>query len=851
MEGETREPIQIEDELKRSYLDYAMSVIIGRALPDVRDGLKPVHRRALYAMYETGNTPDKPYRKSARAVGTIIGRYHPHGDTAIYDTIVRLAQDFSMRYPLVDGQGNFGSVDGDRPAAMRYTEARLDKLALELTRDIEKDTVDFAPNYDGSEQEPVVLPAAYPNLLVNGSSGIAVGMATNVPPHNLNEIAEAVKLVVKNPDVTLQELMEVVPGPDFPTGAIIHGVQGIQQAYSTGRGRIQLRAKADIEEHPRRKDREVIIIHELPYQVNKAQLIEEIAHLVRDKRVEGISDIRDESDRDGMRVVIELKKDENANVILNKLYKFSKLQVTFGVINLAIVHGRPQLLPLKDMLRHFVDFRREVIVRRTQFDLKKAEERAHILEGLKKALDHLDEVIALIRASKTGPEAKEALRLRFHFSDIQAQAILDMRLQRLTGLERQKIVEEYEEVLKLIERLKQILGSEQLQLDIVVEELEAVQHKFGDERRSEIRPHEDEISIEDLIEDEQVVITVSHTGYIKRTALSTYRSQARGGKGRIGMKPRDEDAVEHLFVASTHDYILVLTSAGKLYWLKVHHIPDVSAAGKGKAVVNLVQLSPGEKIAAMISVREFPDDQFVVLASNHGYIKRTPLSAFSRPRANGIQAVSLGEGDNILAAGISSGEDQVFMATAQGKSVRFKESDVRPMGRTARGVIGIRLAEGDELVSMKVLSGKPDILTVTSNGYGKRSDLEEYRIQGRGGSGIINMRTSDRNGLVVAAMEVDEENQVLLITGRGKLIRMDVAGISRIGRATQGVRLIQTGEDDQVVAAIKTEEREEEGTEAPVESASAEDASASDAGESADNTEADGGADEGTDGKDE
>ena len=816
---ENRTPINIEEEMRRSYLDYAMSVIIGRALPDVRDGLKPVHRRVLYAMYDTGNTSEKPYRKSARAVGTVIGKYHPHGDQAVYDTIVRLAQDFSLRYPLVDGQGNFGSVDGDPPAAMRYTEIRLEKLAHEMIRDIEKETVDFGPNYDGSEEEPLVLPAALPNLLVNGSSGIAVGMATNMPPHNLGEVVDAIKMYVENNDVEWEELMQVLPGPDFPTAATIYGVQGIRQAYATGRGRIVVRGRAAVEELPNRRDRYAIVVTELPYQVNKAQLIEEIAGLVRDKRIEGISDIRDESDRDGIRMVLELKRDENPGVILNKLYKFTKLQSTFGVISLAIVNGRPMVLPLKDLIRHFVDFRREVVVRRTLYDLRKAEERAHILEGLKVAIDHLDEVIELIRKSKTPPDAKEALRLRFQFSEVQAQAILDMRLQRLTGLERQKIVDEYEETLKLIERLRQILDSEPLQLRIVVEELEKLKEDFGDARRTEIVPDAGEISIEDLIREEEVVITVSHTGYIKRTALSTYRSQRRGGKGRIGMTTRAEDAVQHLFVASTHDYILVFTTAGRLYWLKVHEIPDVSSTGRGKPVVNLIQIGTGEKVAAMLSVRDFPEGQYVVMATRHGIIKKTSLSAFSNPRSSGIIALGVEEGDSVLSVGLSGGESEIFVATASGKSIRFKEGDVRPMGRTARGVIAIRLAEGDEVVEMDVLSGKPDILSVTENGYGKRTDLQEYRLQGRGGSGIINIRTTGRNGRVVAATEVADEDQILMVTANGKIIRMDVAGISRIGRATQGVRLIQVDEGDRVVAAIPTAEREEEGTSAPVETA--------------------------------
>jgi DNA gyrase subunit A len=813
MERENRLPISIEDEMRRSYLDYAMSVIVGRALPDVRDGLKPVHRRVLYAMHETGNTADKPYRKSARAVGAVIGRFHPHGDAAVYDTIVRLAQDFSMRYALVDGQGNFGSVDGDPPAAMRYTEIRLTRLAHEMLRDIEKETVDFAPNYDGSDTEPLVLPAAFPNLLVNGSSGIAVGMATNIPPHNLREVVEAIKMVAADPDVELVELMKVLPGPDFPTAATIQGTLGIQQAYATGRGRLRMRGRATIEPDPRRPDREQIIITELPYQVNKAQLIEETANLVRDKRIEGISDIRDESDRDGIRVAVDLKRGENANVVLNKLYKFTKLQTTFGVINLALVNGRPELLPLKPMLEHFVTFRREVVVRRTNFDLRKAEERAHILEGLKVALDHLDEVIELIRKASGPPEAKEALRMRFHFSDRQAQAILDMRLQRLTGLERRKIVEEYEETLKLIERLKQILDSRELQLQIVIDELEQIKEKFGDERRTEIVPMEGEFTIEDLIKEEEMVITVSHTGYIKRTPLSIYQKQHRGGKGRRGMTTREEDAVQHLFVASTHDYILVFTSGGRMHWLKVHEIPHVGSAGKGKPVVNLIEIRPGHTVAAMIAVREFADEKHVVLAARSGYIKKTPLAAFSRPRADGIIAVHIEEGDELLAADLSGGQDEIFMATSEGKSIRFHESDVRPMGRTARGVIGIRMSKDDRLVEMEVLSGKPEILVVTRNGYGKRTAVDEYRLQGRGGSGIINIRTSQRNGPVVACMAVSGEDEVLMITAQGKIIRFAVEGVSKMGRATQGVRMISLEEGDAVASAIRTEEQPEEAQE--------------------------------------
>ncbi len=826
---ESRQPVNIEEEMKRSYLDYAMSVIVGRALPDVRDGLKPVHRRVLFAMHDTGNTADKPYRKSARAVGTVIGKYHPHGDQPVYDTIVRLAQDFTMRYPLVDGQGNFGSVDGDPPAAMRYTEIRLQRLADEMLRDIDRETVAFVPNYDGSEQEPVVLPAAFPNLLVNGSAGIAVGMATNIPPHNLGEIADAVRLLVEDPEVGLEDLMRVVPGPDFPTAGYIYGVEGIRQAYATGRGQVRIRGRAVIEEI--RKDRQAIVVTELPYQVNKAMLIEEIAALVRDKRIEGISDIRDESDRDGIRVVIELKRDENAGVILNNLYKHTKLQVGFGVINLAIVHDRPQILSLKEMLRHFVDFRREVIVRRAQFDLRKAEERAHVLEGLKRALDRLDEVIETIRRAKTPPEAREALRVGFGFTEIQAQAILEMRLQRLTGLERQKVVQEYEETLMAIERLRQILASEGLQLRIVVDELQQIKDRFADPRRTEIVARTEEISVEDLIQEEEVVITVTHTGYIKRTALSTYRSQRRGGKGRIGMTTREEDALEQLFVASTHDYILVFLSSGRMHWLKVHEIPDVSSSGRGKAVVNLIRIGPSERVAALVAVRDFPADRYVVIASRRGFVKKTPLSAFSRPSRAGIIAASLDEGDGVLGAGISDGNSEIFLGTAAGKSIRFSEADVRPMGRSARGVIGIRMAPDDRLVEMEVLAGKPDILSVTSRGYGKRTPVSEYRLQGRGGSGIINMRTTARNGRVVAARETSEEDQVLLITAQGKIIRMDVAGISRIGRATQGVRLIQLEEGDAVASAIRTAEREEEGKSAPVATAPDEDEPPIDPGE--------------------
>ena len=803
-------PISIEEEMKRSYLDYAMSVIVGRALPDVRDGLKPVHRRVLYAMYDTSNTHDKPYKKSARTVGSVIGRFHPHGDTAVYDTIVRLAQDFSMRYPMVDGQGNFGSVDGDRAAAMRYTEIRLQKLAAEMLRDIEKETVEFLENYDGSEHEPAVLPAAIPNLLVNGSDGIAVGMATKIPPHNLGEVIDAINLLIENPEAGLAEILELLPGPDFPTAGYIYGRAGIHQAYATGRGRVIMRGKLEIEPWPGKKDRERVIIRELPYQVNKAQLVKDIAGLVKDKKVEGISDIRDESDRDGIRVVIEVKRGENANILLNQLYKFTKLQSTFGINSLAIVNGRPETLPVRDMLRHFIDFRKEVVVRRTMFDLRKAEDRAHILEGLKIAIDNLDEVIKRIRESKTPAEAKASLRSRFEFSDRQAQAILEMRLHRLTGLERQKIIDEYEEIIKLITSLKEILASDALQYKIIVDELAEIREKFADPRRTEIVDSEEEISLEDLIKEEDMVITVTRTGYVKRTALSEYRAQKRGGKGRKGMTPRAEDLVDTLFVASTHDYILVFTSAGKMHWLKVYRIPEVGADGKGKALVNLIQIGQGETVAAILAVRDFEDDRFVVVSTRRGFIKKTALSAFSNPRAAGIIAINIEEGDEVLSAGMSDGNSEIFIATASGKSIRFKESDVRPMGRTTRGVIAIRCAKTDRLVAMEILSGKPDILTISSGGYGKRTDHQEYRTQGRGGSGILNMRTTEKIGEVVASMEVTETDHVMIVTAKGKIIRMDVAGVSRIGRATQGVRMIQLNEGDAVVSATRTSEHEEE-----------------------------------------
>ncbi|HEU5179250.1 MAG TPA: DNA gyrase subunit A [Candidatus Polarisedimenticolia bacterium] len=800
-------PVNIEDEMRRSYLDYAMSVIIGRALPDIRDGFKPVHRRVLYAMHELNNDHDKPYKKSARVVGDVIGKFHPHGEAAVYDTIVRMAQDFSLRYPLVDGQGNFGSIDGDPPAAMRYTEVRMSKLAHEMLADIEKNTVDFGPNYDGSMREPLVLPSRFPNLLVNGSSGIAVGMATNIPPHNLSEICDAVVAVIKNPEITVDELLEIVPGPDFPTCGFICGRAGIRQAYRTGRGILQMRARAGVEEG--KKDKTRIVITEIPYQVNKSRLIEQIAALVTEKRIEGIADIRDESDRDGIRVVLDLKRGEIADVILNNLYKYTQMQETFGVIFLAIVHNQPRILGLKELLDHFIEHRRDVIVRRTRFNLEKAEERAHILEGLKIALDNLDAIIALIRSAKTPGEAKESMRLRFKLSDIQAQAILDLRLQKLTSLERQKVLDEYAEVLQMIARYREILGNDQLVREIIVEEMLEIRKNFGDARRTQILDHAEEISVEELIAEEEMVVTLTHSGYIKRSPLAVYRSQNRGGKGRTGMTVRDEDFVEHLFVASTHDYFLIFTNKGRVHWLKVHEIPQVGAAAKGKALVNFIGMGEGEKMAALIATRDFPDDRYVVLATTRGTVKKTALSSFSHPRSGGIIALSIDEGDSLLDARITTGSSDLFLASNQGKAIRFAESEVRPMGRSAYGVRGMQLRSNDFLVEMDTLSRQGHILTVTERGLGKRTPVEEYRVTGRGGLGIINIRTTERGGNVIGVCEVQEDDQIMVVTQFGMVIRMAVSGISVHGRDTQGVRLINLEEGDVVVAVAKVVEKEE------------------------------------------
>ena len=812
-----RIPVNIEDEMKRSYMDYAMSVIIGRALPDIRDGLKPAHRRVLYGMKTMGLSATRGYRKCAKIVGEVMGNFHPHGDASIYDTLVRLAQDFNMRSPLVDGQGNFGSIDGDPPAAMRYTEARLEALGDEMMTDLDKETVDFVPNYDETTEEPAVLPSPFPNLLVNGSTGIAVGMATNIPPHNMREVIEAVIWTIEaaqsDAPPTLPEkqrkLLELVPGPDFPTGGYIVGRQGIQQAYLTGRGSIIMRAKAEIEVS-KKGDRSSIVIDAIPYQVNKARLIERIAELVREKTIEGISDIRDESDRDGMRIAIDLKRGEVGDVILNNLYKHTALQSSFGIIMLAIVGGRPKVLSLVELIDNFVEFRREIVRRRTEFELRKAEARRHILEGLKIALDHLDAVIALIRAAKNPGEARDGLIAQFSLSQIQAQAILDMQLQRLTGLERQKILDELAELLKLIERLLAILSSDRLVMQIVVEELRKVQEKYSDPRRTEILAEEGEFRIEDLIAEEDMAITVSNTGYIKRTAITNYRNQRRGGKGRIGMRTREEDFVSHLFVASTHAYIMIFSDRGRAYWLKVHHIPDVGPDGRGKAIANLVSMEEGERIAALLAVKEFEDDKFIVMGTRAGVIKKTELSAFSNPRAGGIIAMGVEEGDAVIAANVSDGKGEIFIGTRDGMAIRFNEDDVRSMGRSAYGVRGISLREGDAVVAMEVLTPGGTILSVTEQGYGKRTELDEYRVQSRGGIGIINIQTSERNGKVIGIAQVSDDAELMLITQQGKILRMAAKDIRTIGRATQGVRLIDIEGDDRAVSIARLAEKDEE-----------------------------------------
>ncbi len=789
--------ISIEEEMKVSYLDYAMSVIIGRALPEVRDGLKPVQRRILYAMFREGLLPNKKYSKCAGVVGEVLKKYHPHGDSAVYDALVRLAQDFNMRYVLVDGQGNFGSIDGDPAAAYRYTEARLAKIAEELLADIDKETVAFTPNFDETTEEPVVLPTRVPNLLVNGSAGIAVGMATNIPPHNLGEVVDGLTMLLDNPHVTVNELMAAIKGPDFPTGAIIHGTQGIVNAYTTGRGLIKVRAKVLVEREAR--GNESIIVSEIPYQVNKARLIEKIAELVREKRIEGISDIRDESDRDGIRIVMEIKRGEMAQVILNNLYKHTAMESTFGVIMLAIVEGKPLVLTLKDMLDKFLQHRRNVILFRTRFELRKAEEKAHVLEGLKIALDHLDEIITLIRRSKTPEDARTGLMSNYPLSLIQAQAILDMRLQRLTGLERDKIIKDYEDTLKEIEKLKAILGSDALVWKIVKDELVEVKSKYADERRTDIVPETADLTLEDLITEEEMVITVSHNGYIKRNPLSIYRSQRRGGKGLTGMETREEDFVEQLFIGSTHDYMLFFSNNGRLYWLKIYQIPEAGRAAKGKALVNLLSLSDGERITTALNVKDF-NEGYLVMFTKAGIVKKTKLSEYSNPRAKGIIAVTLDEGDELIAVKKTSGSNDIIIGTKRGLAARFEEDDVRSVGRTARGVIGIRLGKDDEVVSANVVEERMSLLTITEKGLGKRTEIGEYPVHGRGGKGVISIKVVERGGNAVGLLQVKDEDEVVLITNAGKLIRIVAGKISLLGRNTQGVKLMDLEAEDRIVS---------------------------------------------------
>lgn len=799
--------VDIKQEMKKCYIDYAMSVIVGRALPDVRDGLKPVHRRILYSMHELGITPDKGHRKCARIVGDVLGKYHPHGDTAVYDALVRMAQDFSIRYPLVDGHGNFGSVDGDGAAAMRYTEARMSKITLELLRDINKNTVDFIPNFDGEEQEPLVLPSRFPNLLVSGSSGIAVGMATNIPPHNLGEVINGINMLIDNPEATVLDLMTEIKGPDFPTAGIILGTSGIREAYETGRGRILVRAKATIEEE---KGRQKIIVTELPYQVNKAKLVENIAELVRDKKIEGISDLRDESDREGMRVVIEIKKDANANVILNQLYKHTSLQTTFGAIMIALVDNEPQTLNLKQILLHYLDHQKVVIRRRTQFDLDKALARAHILEGLRIALDHIDEVIALIRSSRTTEAARTGLMERFGLSEKQAQAILDMRLQRLTGLERQKIEDEYNELMKDINYYKEILANESLVLKIIRDELAEIKAKYSDERRTAIERNDSEIDIEDLIQEQEVVITLTHAGYVKRIAADTYTAQKRGGRGIQAMTTKEDDFVEHIFITSTHNNLIFFTNLGRAYKLKGYELPDAGRSAKGTNLVNLLPLNPGEKIQAVMPIKEFEEDKFLVMATKEGIIKKTDLTEFSSIRKNGLMAINLREGDELIGVKMTDGQSEILIVTENGYSMRFNENDVRPMGRTATGVKAITLREGDRAVSMNVIAENEDVLVVSENGFGKRTGVEEYPAHRRGGKGIITYKVTEKTGKIVGARIVQDGDEIMLINTSGVAIRLNAANISVTGRNTMGVTLMKTTEDEKVVAIAKISKDESE-----------------------------------------
>ncbi len=801
--------ISLESEMKKSYLEYAMSVIIGRALPDVRDGLKPVHRRSLFAMRELKNDWNKPYKKSARIVGDVIGKYHPHGDSAVYDTIVRMAQGFSLRYPLVDGQGNFGSVDGDSAAAMRYTEIRMKKVTHHLLEDLDKETVDWSPNYDESLEEPTVLPAKIPNLLINGSTGIAVGMTTNIPPHNLSETINATIALIDNPDIGWEELLEYVPGPDFPTSGIIYGTKGIREAYSTGRGIVKVRAKVEIEKDTK-NDQETIVVTELPYQVNKAKLVEKIAELVKGKVIEGLRFVRDESDRTGMRIAMGVKRDFMGEIIINQLFKHTQMQSSFGIIFLAVVKNRPQLLTLKEILEHFILHRKEIIVRRTIFDLKKAEARAHILEGYKIALDNLDEVVALIRASKTPAEAKDGLRTRFSLSEIQAQEILNMRLQRLTGLERDKIIEEYENVLKDIEWFNEILGSDRIVLGIVKDELKEINEEYGDERRTKIIEATAEISIEDLIEEEDMVVTISKSGYIKRNPITLYESQRRGGKGKIAMATKNDDFVEHLFVASTHHMFLFFTNLGRVYWSKVYELPIASRTSKGRAIVNFLNLSEGEKLTTVLAVPSFDEGNNIIMATKKGLVKKTEMMAYSRPRLGGIIAINLNPDDELVSVRISNGDMDIFMGSHKGKAIRFHESKARPLGRVSKGVRGIKLGEDDYLVSLEVLSHGATLFAVTENGYGKRTLIDEYPVRNRGGKGVISIKTSERNGNVTAILLVEDKDDLMLMTNKGKLIRMKIDGISVISRNTQGVRLIGLSKGEIVAGAARIAEVEED-----------------------------------------
>ncbi|MBC2713801.1 MAG: DNA gyrase subunit A [Desulfobacteraceae bacterium] len=808
VEERREEEISIEKEMRQSYLDYAMSVIIGRALPDVRDGLKPVHRRILFAMSELKNDWNKPNKKSARIVGDVIGKYHPHGDSAVYDALVRMAQTFSLRYPMVQGQGNFGSVDGDPPAAMRYTEVRMMRLAHEMMEDIEKETVDFNVNYDETLEEPEVLPAKIPSLLLNGSSGIAVGMATNIPPHNLTELCNALKALIDNPDIEFEQLIEHLSGPDFPTGGIIYGNQGIIDAYRTGRGKLRIRARVDIEQDAKSKS-ETIVVREIPYQVNKANLILKIAQLIKDKQLEGVRYVRDESDKDGIRIAIALKRDQIPEVILNQLYKHTSLEHNFGIIFLAVVNKRPQVMCLKEILEHFIVHRKEIIIRRTRFDLKKAEARAHILEGLIIALDNLDEVVTLIRNSKSPPEAKEQLMRRFELTEIQAQAILDMRLQRLTGLERDKIKAEHVGILKDISRFQEILSSERIVLNLIKGDLTEMQELYGDERRTKIVAESKEITLADMIAEEDMVVTISNSGYIKRNPITMYQQQHRGGKGKTGMGTKEEDFVEHLFVASTHHTFLFFTNLGRLYWCKVYDIPQSSRTSRGKAIVNMLNLGPDESLATVLAVPDFEPGNHVIMATRQGVVKKTDILAYSRPRTGGIIAVNLKEGDELISARMTDGTQNVFLCSSLGKSIRFHESDVRPTGRTASGVRGINLGKDDRLVGMEVLSHGQNLFTVTENGYGKRTLIDEYPVQKRGGKGVITIKTSTRNGRVVTILVVGEEDEVMMITDIGKIIRLQISGISVISRNTQGVRLMVMDSGERLVGAARLAENAE------------------------------------------